>query len=262
MTAPESWYATRTMGAIELLAFGPRSAPEVAQGLQVHPRTARRLLNRLVADGFLTRSEGERRIYAPTMRIVALAGQIVQRSELAQVALPHVQRLYEETGIATRLDVPSYRSVLCLAHQDGDSVTRPQLREMAPCHCTATGKTLLAHREPWRESVLSRPLERHADRTLVERGDLDREADRIRERGFAIEDREHRPDVRGIAAPVFDRTGEAVAALGISAPIEVLPADQLMRLAMVVCACASRLSQALGHEDLDPDLDEIAVSHG
>jgi IclR family KDG regulon transcriptional repressor len=261
MTAPESWYATRTMGAIELLAFGPLSAPEVAHGLQVHPRTARRLLNRLVAEGYLTRTEGERRIYAPTMRIVALAGQIVERSTLAQEALPYVEQLHEETGSAAHLDVPSYRSVLCLAHQSGEAVTRPQLRELVPCHCTAAGKALLAHREPWRQSILSRPLERHTDRTLVEPDALLREAGKVRDRGFAIEDREYRPDLRGIAAPVFDGTGEAVAALGISGPAEDLPGDQLLRFAIVVRGSAARLSRALGHEPCQVE-DELAASHG
>lgn len=263
MTAPESWYATRTLGAIELLAFGPRSAPQVAQALQVHPRTARRLLNRLVADGYLTRSQGERRTYSPTMRIVALAGQIVQRSELAQVALPHVERLHAETGVAAHFGVPSYRSVLCLAHQAGDAVTRPQLRELVPCHGTAAGKTLLAYRDRWRQSLLGGPLERHTDRTLVDPAALLREMAKIRERGFAIEDREYEPDLRGIAAPVFDRTGEAVAALGISATVQVLAADQLLRLAMVVRESAGRLSRALGYEYEGVDVEaEVAASHG
>lgn len=263
MTATESWFVTRTMGAIELLAFGPRSATEVAHGLQVHPRTARRLLNRLVADGYLTRSEGERRMYASTMRIVALAGQVVQRSELAQVAMAHVERLHAETGVAAHLDVPSYRSVLCLVHQAGGSVMLPQLRELVPCHCTAGGKTLLAHREPWRRSVLSQPLERYTDCTLVDPAALLREMAKIRDRGFAIEDREYEPDLRGIAAPVFDRTGEAVAALGISATVQVLAADQLLRLAMVVRESAGRLSRALGYEYEGVDVEaEVAASHG
>jgi DNA-binding IclR family transcriptional regulator len=261
MTAPESWFATRTMGAIELVAFGPRSAPEVADGLQVHPRTARRLLNRLVADGYLTRSEGERRIYAPTMRLVALAGQIVEHCELTQVAVPHVERLHARTGAAAHLEVPSYRSVLCLVHKAGDATARPQLRELVPCHCTAAGKTLLAYRERWRESVLGRPLERHTDRTLVDPAGLMREAAKIRERGFAIEDREYQPGVRSIAAPVYDGTGEAVAALAISGSVEVLDAERLLMRAMVVRDSAARLSEALGYRGACIEHD-TAASHG
>jgi DNA-binding IclR family transcriptional regulator len=43
----EAWFAARTMRALELIAFEPLSAPRVAHLLEIHPRTARRLLNRL-----------------------------------------------------------------------------------------------------------------------------------------------------------------------------------------------------------------------
>lgn len=261
MTASESWFATRTMGAIEQLAFGPRSAPEVARGLQVHPRTARRLLKRLVADGYLAHSEGERHLYAPTMRLVALAGQIVEHSQLAQAAVPHVERLHAQLGAAAHLQVPSYRSVLCLVHKACDGVARPQLRELVPCHCSAAGKALLAHRDRWRESVLGRPLERYTARTLVEPAALAREAAKIRERGFATEDREYQANVRSIAAPVFDRTGAAVAALAVSGQVDVLQADELPAWAVAVRRAAAGLSASLGNLDgaFEPD---VAVGHG
>ena len=256
MTATESWFASRTMGAIELLAFGPRSAPQVAEGLQVHPRTARRLLNRLAADGYVVRSDDKRRTYAPTMRLVALAGQIVDRSALPRVATGEVERLQLQSGAAAHLEVPSYRSVLCLVHKSGEQAARPQLRELTPCHCSAAGKVLLAYRASWRESVLSRPLERHTDRTVVDAGALVREASRTRDRGYAVADREFGPDLRSIAAPVFDATGEAVAALGVSGPVDALPAESMLIAARLVRECAGRVSQALGH--VAPGLEAVA----
>jgi len=243
MTAPESWYATRTLRALELLAFKPSSASEVAHALQVHPRTARRLLGRLLEDGYVTRTEGERRIYSPTMRLVALAGQVVERSELARLAASTVERLHRETGLAAHLTVPSYQSVLCLVHCAGPMPegTRPQLRELVPSHCTAGGKALLAHRAEWRASVAAQGLERYTERTIVDPSELEHEAARIRARGFAIEDREYRLTQRGLAAPVFDRAGEAVAALGVAGPVERLDT----RTVAVAGPLAARLAETL-----------------
>jgi IclR family acetate operon transcriptional repressor len=65
--------------------------------------------------------------------------------------------------------------------------------------------------------VLSHALERFTDRTLVDPGDLARDADTTRARGYASEDGEYRDGVRGVAAPVFVGE-EAVAALGVSGP--------------------------------------------
>jgi len=216
MPLPEALYAARAMQALEVLAFQPLSAPQVAAALQVHPRTARRLLSRLRDEGYLTRSEDARRLYAPTMRLVALAGQILQRAQLAVRAVPIVAALHEETGAVAHLVVPSYRSVLCVVHGNGAGPAEPGLRELAPAHCAATGKALLAHRDAWRESVLSVPLDARTARTITDPGALRAEADAIRARGFATEDGENHEGVRGVAAPVFAPSGEAVAALGLS----------------------------------------------
>src|SRR5690349_4795944 len=127
MRPPEAFYVARTLQALEVLAFQPLSAPQLAAALQVHPRTARRLLTRLLEEGYVTRSDDARRLYAPTMRIVALAGQVVEHAELPRAAVPYVARLHELTGATAHLAVPSYRSALCLVHRsDACTAARPQ----------------------------------------------------------------------------------------------------------------------------------------
>lgn len=96
------------------------------------------------------------------MRVVALAGQVVERAELTGIAAPHVQALRDQVGATCHLCVPCHRSALCLVHSAGEAGAscRPQLRELVPCHCTAAGKALLGWREQWREEVLAQPLDR------------------------------------------------------------------------------------------------------
>jgi DNA-binding IclR family transcriptional regulator len=215
--APEALYVARTMQVLELLAFQPLSAPQVAASLQIHPRTARRLLVRLHAEGYLTRGDDARRLYSPSMRVVALAGQIAARSPLTVRALPAVARLHEETGAAAHLAVPSYLSALCVVHADRACAARAHARELVPAHCSASGKALMGWRQGWRDSVLDHPLERHTERTIVDRPAVAREADATRARGYATEVEEFEAGVRAVAAPVFV-AGEAVASLGLSGP--------------------------------------------
>ena len=249
MSAPEAWHVTRTLRAMELLAVAPRSAPELADGLGVHVRTARRVLKRLESEGYVALSDGRRRRYRPTMRIVALAGQVVERAELTQTAVPHVTALRERLGRGCHLCVPSYLSALCLVHDAGDvgSGCRPHLRELVPCHCTAAGKALLAWREGWREAVLAEPLESFTDRTTTGPESLRRELGRTVARGYAVEDREYEPDTRGLAAPVFGETGEAVAALAVVAATADMPADRYSEFGDALMGAAARLSGELGY---------------
>jgi DNA-binding IclR family transcriptional regulator len=247
VSASDSWHVVRTLRAMELLAISPRSAPELADGLGVHVRTARRLLKRLESDGYVKVSSDRRRRYRPTMRVVALAGQVVERAELTRTATPYVRALQEELGQSCHLCVPSYLSALCLVHATSPATSgcRPHLRELVPCHCTAAGKALLAWRESWREAVLTQALESYTERTLTGPEFLRKELGRTVARGYTIEDREYEPDTRGVAAPVLSHGGETVAAIGVVAPVARLPAERYGEVGEVVMRAAAGLSSQL-----------------
>jgi hypothetical protein len=70
-------------------------------------------------------------------------------------------------------------------------------------------------REPWAESILASPLERHTPDTLVLPHALTANLDKVRDRGHAVEEGEYQEGVRAVAAPVFVGT-EAVAAVSVS----------------------------------------------
>jgi DNA-binding IclR family transcriptional regulator len=241
MPPPESWFVTRTMRALEVLAFEPMSAPRLAETLGIHPRTARRLAVRLLEEGYLKRTDDARRLYSPSMRIVALAGQVVQNAALPRVAAPYVERLHESGGGPAHLMIPSYRDALCLVHANGTGPARPRLGELVPSHCTAAGKALLGHRGPWRESVLAAPLAAFTPRTITDPARLREETELARRRGYAIEDGEHLDGVRVVAAPVFAPGGEAVAAISVTAG----EGQSVEELAGVVVATAGELTAEL-----------------
>jgi DNA-binding IclR family transcriptional regulator len=249
MSAPEAWHVTRTLRAMELLAVRPRSAPELAEALGVHVRTARRVLKRLDGEGYVSLTDDRRRRYRPTMRVVALAGQVVERAELPATALPHVKALRERVGASCHLCVPSHLFALCLVHDEGGAsgACRPHLRELVPCHCTAAGKALLAWRAGWRDAVLEQPLASFTERTTTGPESLRRELARTVARGYSVEDREYEAATRGLAAPVFADTGEAVAALAVVAPVEALQADRYTEVGAAVVDAAAALSGELGY---------------
>jgi DNA-binding IclR family transcriptional regulator len=244
MAPVDSYFVTRTMQTLEVLAFQPASAAQIADVLRVDARTARRLLNRLTDEGWLTRTEGRARRYTLSLRLVALAAHFAERAPLARAALPVIDALHERTRAAAHLCVPSYRSVLCMVHRAGQPAAPPALRELVPAHACAAGKMLLAHRERWRESVLELPLERLTERTITDRDALRRECERARERGLARERGEYRDGVAGVAAPVHAPSGEVVATVGVTGPGDA-PTDDA---ADAVRAAAAALRAALAVE--------------
>jgi DNA-binding IclR family transcriptional regulator len=246
MSSTEAFFASRSMQALEVLAFGPATATQVAAELQVHQRTARRLLNRMVSDGWLIRRDGPRPTYTPTMRIVALAAQLAHRTPLVRHATDLAGALQARTGGTVHLAVPSYRSALRLVRVTGERCGAPALRDLAPANAIAAGKLLLAFREPWRQVVLASPLVAVTERTQTDARALATELEDVRERGYATEDGEFRAGVRAFAVPVRVGGEEVVAALALSSADAAL--GDLVEGGADVHAAAAELSQRLTSE--------------
>jgi DNA-binding IclR family transcriptional regulator len=221
MATVDSFFVIRTMQALEVLAFQPSSAPQVAEVLRVDNRTARRLLNRLAAEGWIVRRDGRVKTYALSLRLVALASHFLERTPLTRAATAVVDRLHDRTGGVAHVTVPSYRAVLCLAQRGLDCASRPHAKELIPAHATAGGKVLLAHRTPWRDSILELPLEPVTERTIVDPDAVRAECEVTFERGYAFDDGEYREGLQCIAAPVPDESGDVMAAVALAGPPEL-----------------------------------------
>jgi DNA-binding IclR family transcriptional regulator len=144
----------------------------------IHVRTARRLLQTLEDEGYLQRGHGnyrQRTPYAPTPRLLALAGQLATRLPLVTHGAQAVQQLSQLTGLDAYLVVPSYGDVIVVARA-GDQA--PELWSLLPATDSAGGSVLLAYRQSWRDA--QRPSGEYAPHA-----DLEARAIEVRRRGYA-----------------------------------------------------------------------------
>jgi len=192
---PAGRRAPRPVEILELLALDTLTAPQVAAALGVHPRTARRHLQVLSSSGWATSRPGLVRTYDVAVRPLAAIWQHLSRHPLLRAAVPVIAEL-EGDGALVELAVPSFDEVLALRPTADGWHARG-----LPPHATAAGKLLLAHRDAWRERLLTRPLAEHTERTLVDPEPLGRELELVRTRGYAVERRELRPDREAVAVP-------------------------------------------------------------
>jgi IclR family transcriptional regulator, acetate operon repressor len=214
---PECHLAGRALRTLELLAAQPLSAPQVADALRVAPRTARRLLKRLVEDGWVTRSEGRVTRYSPTLRVAPLAAVVVERHAITAIAAAHVAAVSAQLEGPAHLMMPSPGGALCILHDEG-SGPRAGVGELVPWHAGAEGRALLAWSDGGRERGLRSPMPVATARAIPEpRSLLAAAADAVVQ-GYATEDGERRPGTRTVAAPVLDRDGVARWTLSVDVP--------------------------------------------
>ena len=117
-----------------------------------------------------------------------------------------------------------------------------------PAHATNLGKVLLADlpRERVDEIIAERGLAAYTPNTITDPDELEAELERIRERGYAVDDEEYDEGLRCIGAAVRDHTGHVVAALGIGGPVTRDHPERVEELAALVMAAARGLSRRLG----------------
>ena len=242
-----AYQVMHTVRALERLAFRPLSAPKLSVALQIHQRTARRLLRRLAAEDYVTLTAGSRRRYQLTRRLAAFGRQAIAHDDLPRVAAPWVATIAAQTGHPASPWIPCYVDVVCVLHADPDGpAPQAMLGDLEPAHATAPGKALLAQRQPWRDSLLAQPLERHTPHTLTDPRDVAAELQRIRQRGYATDTGEHHEDVHAIAAAVF-LADDAVAALTVSLTATEHSTNDADALAARITGAVASLSAALSH---------------
>ena len=226
--------AALAKGLYLLDVIGERSKPPRFRDLQAAtglPKgTLARLLNTLVLYR-LVRHEESDNTYRLGHRVFELAHRVWDSFDLRGAAAPMLDRLAE-----------SMRETVALCALDGNHVLyidqrarggafgfRIEVGRRAPLHCTAGGKALLAFATPQAHRTMlgSAPLQRFTERTLVDRDALDADLALTRARGYALSISEHVAGVSAAAAPIFDHTGRAVAAIGMFGPSERMTLDQL-----------------------------------
>lgn len=229
------------------------SITELAEALDVDKSSASRLVKTLVSAGYLQPERGSRK-YVVGPRLYQMGWELVNRMPLREKARKYLYRLVKDTEECAHTAVYSEGKALMIDDVEASHSLRVVggIGRMLPMHCTAVGKTLLA----FGELPLPATLERKMPNTLTDPDELARHLAQVCEQGYAIDDEEHQPGVRCLAAPVYNMAGIAVAAIGISGPTVRVTKERVAVLAGHVLRAARELSAELGYNAEEAGYDD------
>jgi IclR family transcriptional regulator, acetate operon repressor len=208
---------------------------ELAQRTGLAVSTTHRLARTLTDAGLLLQdSRTERYRLGP---VLVVLGRKAERRLGYQQALPLLEELAEKTGesinlgiragneVQVVLDVPS-RQPLRFNQESGTRV---------PLHISAMGKCLLACDVDIAAQIDKLgDLDKATHRTITDHDELLAELERVRDRGWALNDEERNPGVRAVAAPVLAPAGGAVGAIAIQGPTIRITDERLPELATLL----------------------------
>lgn len=215
----------------QVAAFGrPVRFAELLDNSGFPKATLYRFLQSLSNQGMLS-YDPDRQTYAPGLRLVRLAHAAWTQSSLAPIARPFLDTLSRETGETVHLAQLDSSQVL---YVDKRNAAEPvemysQAGKVGPAYCTGVGKAMMAYLD---EAALNRAVSqqsyfRFTDKTLTSEQALRADLERIRSRGYAIDDEEHEPGIICIASPILSPAGRLLGAISMTGSTERMRFDQL-----------------------------------
>ena len=226
----------------------PMSVAELTPLLGIDRSSVFRLANTLRLRGFLAQLPSKE--YVLGSAVWRLANRFQWSRGLTQIAREQVAALAAKTGETTHLVVQEGRQAVFV---DQELTAQPigvsgSSGRCEPLHCTAVGKALIADcdEQALAELFGDTPLVVPARRSLRTLAELAKECQRIRKRGYSMDNEEFHEGVRCLAAPIRDGSGRIVAAIGVSAPIGRLPESRCNKVAQEVKRAAAQISAKLG----------------
>jgi DNA-binding IclR family transcriptional regulator len=242
----------RAFGLLEAIAHARQGIglAELSKTVGLHNSTTFHLVKTMVALGYVRQDKDKR--YRIGRSLFALAAGSLDELELVGLATPVLEDLTLATGESGHFAVRSGDSVVVIAKTSASGAFQltDRVGVVRPAHGTALGKVLLAALTP---GQLDRFLENAAfaaltPKTITEPAQLRQEVQEVARTGVAYDDGEFDPEVRCVAVPIRDFTGQVVGALGISGPIWRLSIPMLQKQTELVKAAARQLSTELGHQ--------------
>lgn len=215
---------------------------ELADQLGVDKSTASRLVQTLLKDGFVQKAKDDRS-YTLGPMLVNLSRSVITRMPLRDTAKPYLKKLVEVSGECSHIAIYAQGKALYIDQMESSSTLRVNVEvgQLAPLHCTALGKILLA----FGNYPLPVELEGHTEKTITDLQTLEKELETVRDKGYAIDDEEFDNDVRCISVPVFDFREKLVGAIGISGPSARLGMKEIETLAPQIIQIGKQLSDRL-----------------
>lgn len=239
----------RMMSLLDALAQSdePVSLKKLAEITELHPSTAHRILNDMVACRLVERADSG--TYRLGLKWLELGNLVKARLSVRDAAHLPMRALHKLTGQTVNLSVRQGDEIVYIdraySERSGMQVVRA-IGGRAPLHLTSVGKLFLADDDvsKLKNYVAQSHLKGHTPNSISDLAELEKELEKVRAVGHARDDEELEIGVSCMAASILDDSGRLVAGLSLSAPTERIQEEWLKSLKDT----ALQISKSLGYK--------------
>lgn len=240
----------RALSIIDILATKGEgmSLAQLSEKMDLPKSTVYGLLATLRDYNYVSQDNESGRYLLGT-RLFELGNQVARSWDVRDLALPVMKQLNRQFGETVHLGAEDNGEMLYLEKIEADSLIAitSGVGLRLPMHCSGLGKVLLAQKSPaeLKRFISSKGLPALTKRTIVTQASLEKELEKIREQGYAIDDGEIMDGLRCVGAPIKDATGKVRYAISVSGQIRDMYGKRLEKIIVETVRAADKISKAM-----------------
>ena len=239
----------RALDIIEMLSENSQGPRELSERLDVHRSTVVRLLHALETRGYVRRLPDGK--WGVGFQLVATSQRTLDAIDLREVARPQLIELSQRLGHTIHLATLMGHDVVYIDKVEGLGAVRMHSRVggKAYAHTAGVAKATLAFAPAGvREAAIEAcTFERFTDTTITTPEALRAEFARVRQRGYAVDDREAEEYINCVAVPIFGMDGTVTGGLSVTAVRSLAPLASLEAQIDVIIEARDAICAQLGH---------------
>jgi IclR family acetate operon transcriptional repressor len=222
---------------------------DISRATNLAISTAHRLLTTLQQDRFVQFNADSAR-WEIGVDAYTVGSAFLTFRDIARGARPLLRRLMEESGETANLAILSDDMAVYTeqveSRQTMRAICKPGGRVVL--HSTSLGKSMLAAMRPEEVARIlkARGMTRFTRKTIDTPTQLAIHLSKVRAVGYAVDDEEHSPGLRCVAAAVMNEHCEPIGAISISGPAIRVSHERLPQLGSLVRSIANALTIELG----------------
>jgi IclR family transcriptional regulator, acetate operon repressor len=222
---------------------------ELALRTGMPPSSAHRLLMTLQADRFVAFDDATAE-WSIGVEAFRTGSSFLRRTRVTEAARDVMRSLLEQTGESVNIAVPDGGEVVFVSQVESLQPIRaffaPGVR--TPMHASGIGKALLAAmpRADVERALQRTGLPAFTPNTLTAPQALFADLERIRARGWSLDDEERNLGMRCVASAIFNLHGEAIAGISVSGPSGRLDAERVGEFGPAVRRAAAAVTERIG----------------
>ncbi|EJL39181.1 IclR family transcriptional regulator [Brevibacillus agri] len=200
---------------------------ELSKKLQLSKGAVHKLLSTLESEGFIRQNEKTKQ-YTLGYTLLELGTKVLTNHDIVDFSKPFLTGLVSRVNELAVLCVQDSKDAIYVAKEDSKHPIRFTVESFRrfPLYSTTAARVLLAYQpESFQDEILAeQPLKMYTPHSYTSIEEVKADLQAIRERGYEISSNRRNTGVTGIAAPIFDSTGQVTASISVIGPTDrVMP---------------------------------------